>query len=425
MKDVFLLKKKNNYKLNIMKNLKKVFYLFIAASLFLTSCEKMEMEKIEQQHPESQAMKTVANHLVSRLSALNSRPSGVSYRSTTALEIDYVLVNEFCFNFQYPITVVMSNNTVVTVNDSAELQALIISSTSALSVVGVQYPFEADVPISQQASLVTIHNDAEFNNLIGNACDYDSDGIANYLDDDIDGDGLLNTQEDLNGNGNLIDDDTDGNGIPNYMDADDDGDGILTADEDVNNNGSVLDDDTDGDGIANYLDTDPYYPPHPSDEALLIQSADYCFAYQFPMSFTMSDGSTITINNDTERHAINVDATTSVFVIDVIYPFNISVSGAISAINNRIELYDAINNCTGISPQGDEDSDSVLNMYEDLNGNGDYTDDDTDGDGTPNYLDTDDDGDGILTINEDANGNGSPLDDDTDGDGIPDYLDNN
>lgn len=48
---------------------------------------------------------------------------------------------------------------------------------------------------------------------------------------------------------------------------------------------------------------------------------------------------------------------------------------------------------------------------------------DTDGDGTPNYLDTDDDGDGTLTKNEDADGDGQVTDDDTDGDGIPDYLD--
>ncbi len=48
---------------------------------------------------------------------------------------------------------------------------------------------------------------------------------------------------------------------------------------------------------------------------------------------------------------------------------------------------------------------------------------DTDGDGTPNYLDRDDDGDGILTINEDVDGDGDPTNDDTDGDTIPNYLD--
>ena len=72
----------------------------------------------------------------------------------------------------------------------------------------------------------------------------------------------------------------------------------------------------------------------------------------------------------------------------------------------------------------DHDGDSVPTIDEDLNNNHYFAEeeDDTDGDGVPNYLDTDDDGDGELTINEyDVNGDGIP--DDTDGDGIPDYLD--
>ncbi|RXP45597.1 peptidylprolyl isomerase [Lutibacter sp. HS1-25] len=71
----------------------------------------------------------------------------------------------------------------------------------------------------------------------------------------------------------------------------------------------------------------------------------------------------------------------------------------------------------------DDDDDTVLSIYEDLNGNSNLTDDDTDGDEIPNYLDNDDDGDGVLTIDEDANGDGNPRNDDTDGDGIADYLD--
>jgi len=71
---------------------------------------------------------------------------------------------------------------------------------------------------------------------------------------------------------------------------------------------------------------------------------------------------------------------------------------------------------------GDDDSDGVPNAFEDFNGDGDFTNDDIDGDGTPNYLDDDDDGDGILTIDEVKDENGNPLD--TDGDGDVDYLDN-
>jgi len=52
--------------------------------------------------------------------------------------------------------------------------------------------------------------------------------------------------------------------------------------------------------------------------------------------------------------------------------------------------------------------------------------DDTDGDGLPNYLDEDDDGDNVLTKNEkpDPNTDGNLSDaQDTDADTIPDYLD--
>lgn len=74
----------------------------------------------------------------------------------------------------------------------------------------------------------------------------------------------------------------------------------------------------------------------------------------------------------------------------------------------------------------EDDVDGIPAELEDLNGNGDLTDDDTDGDTIPNYIDADDDGDNILTKNEnpDPNGDGDFSDaQDTDGDGIPDYLD--
>ncbi len=47
---------------------------------------------------------------------------------------------------------------------------------------------------------------------------------------------------------------------------------------------------------------------------------------------------------------------------------------------------------------------------------------DTDGDDIPNHRDMDDDGDGIPTIEEDYNGNGDPTDDDIDNSGVADYL---
>jgi hypothetical protein len=63
----------------------------------------------------------------------------------------------------------------------------------------------------------------------------------------------------------------------------------------------------------------------------------------------------------------------------------------------------------------DTDSDGVDDYLEDLNQDGDLTNDDSDGDGIPNYLDTDDDNDTVLTSVEGTQ--------DTDNDGIPNYLD--
>ncbi|MCK0132337.1 FKBP-type peptidyl-prolyl cis-trans isomerase [Flavobacteriaceae bacterium F08102] len=71
----------------------------------------------------------------------------------------------------------------------------------------------------------------------------------------------------------------------------------------------------------------------------------------------------------------------------------------------------------------DNDNDLVPNKYEDIDGDGELFDDDSDGDGTADYLDNDDDGDGILTRNEDIDGDGDPRNDDTNNNGIPNYLD--
>lgn len=73
---------------------------------------------------------------------------------------------------------------------------------------------------------------------------------------DHDNDGVISILEDLDGDGDVNNDDTDGDLIMNYLDVDDDNDGKLTRDEDTNNNGNWFDDDTDNDGIPNFLDKD-------------------------------------------------------------------------------------------------------------------------------------------------------------------------
>jgi hypothetical protein len=81
----------------------------------------------------------------------------------------------------------------------------------------------------------------------------------------------------------------------------------------------------------------------------------------------------------------------------------------------------------GFVERGDQDLDGIYSLYEDLNENNDFQDDDSDEDNQPNYADQDDDNDGLFTIyeNADPNSDGNPDDAvDTDGDNTPDYLDN-
>ncbi|MEM7033851.1 MAG: PKD domain-containing protein [Chloroflexota bacterium] len=78
-----------------------------------------------------------------------------------------------------------------------------------------------------------------------------------------------------------------------------------------------------------------------------------------------------------------------------------------------------------VDPNGnvDSDGDTILDRYEDVDGDGDPTNDDADNDGIPNYRDQDSDGDGILDEVENASFTGNPFDQDNDGDGIPDFID--
>lgn len=80
---------------------------------------------------------------------------------------------------------------------------------------------------------------------------------------DLDNDGIPSIMEDIDGDGNLNNDNTDedtefGFFVPNYNDADDDGDGTPTLEEISDDDGNIIIPypDTDGDLIPDYLDAD-------------------------------------------------------------------------------------------------------------------------------------------------------------------------
>ena len=106
-----------------------------------------------------------------------------------------------------------------------------------------------------------------------------------------------------------------------------------------------------------------------------------------------------------------------------------TVDSTIEDVNNDTNLANDDTDGDGIPNfiDNDDDGDLVLTSVEYVFSN--KTNQslntllDTDNDGIPNYLDSDDDGDGVLTINEDYNGNHNPGDDDVNSNGVADYLD--
>ena len=217
--------------------------------------------------------------------------------------------------------------------------------------------------------------------------------VTNAPDLDADDDGILDNIEDLDldndGDPTTNPTDTDGDGVPDYLDIDSDNDGIpdnveaqSTADyiapSGIDANGNGLDDayeangnlgifpeDTDNDLIADYLDEDSDNDNVPDN----IEAHDHNHDGIADVSFTGSDK-----DNDGLDDAYEGDTQ-----ID-------------ADVNDEID-----------DPYGDLPN--------------------TDGDNESDYRDIDDDNDAINTIDEDINGDGDYVNDDEDQDNIPDYLD--
>jgi hypothetical protein len=84
--------------------------------------------------------------------------------------------------------------------------------------------------------------------------DTDRDGIADPIDDDIDGDGVINDDDLFPEDGSEWED-TDGDGTGDQADEDDDNDGVLDIDDDFPKD-PLFDSDQDGDGIPDEEDED-------------------------------------------------------------------------------------------------------------------------------------------------------------------------
>lgn len=139
----------------------------------------------------------------------------------------------------------------------------------------------------------------------------------------------------------------------------------------------------------------------------------------------------INVSNPQTVYAIGNGAVKSVKlkVIDcVIDADNDSVPSATEDVNNDTNLANDDTDFDGIPNylDNDDDGDLVLTnveyVFAKMNNNSVNAILDTDNDGIVNYLDNDDDGDGLFTFREDYNQDGNPGNDDTNTNGTPDYL---
>lgn len=223
--------------------------------------------------------------------------------------------------------------------------------------------------------------------------DADQDGTPNYQDPDSDNDGIPDRDE-----GN---DDVDGDGDPNYLDEDSDGDGLPDSDEgtgDTDQDGipDYLDNDSDNDGIpdpveigddpGNPMDTDNDGTPDYQD----IDSDDD------GIPDTVEAGNTPTNPIDTDQDGTDdyrdIDSDNDYIADDVEYDIDQSI-------------------CPNLEVE--QDADDIPNCQ----------DNDADGDTIPNYLDPDSDNDGIPDSTEagDHDLDTPPIDNDRDG--LPNFID--
>ena len=229
--------------------------------------------------------------------------------------------------------------------------------------------------------------------------DTDGDGIINSRDPDDDGDHIYSEFE-----GSLVEgivediigdygaQDTDGDGFADFLDPDDDNDGVFTQFEKPDPNGDFNPADaidSDGDGTPDYLDSD-------------------------------DDGDGIDSFNERADQDLDGDPSDALDFDNDGTPDYLDTDDDNDGLSTKVEgLKDTDGDGTPDYHDTDDDNDGVPTLFE-LDASNNPLD--TDGDGIIDAIDTDDDGDGLLTTDEDVNSNGDPRDDDTDNDGTPNYL---
>lgn len=235
--------------------------------------------------------------------------------------------------------------------------------------------------------------------------DFDNDGISNEQDLDDDGDGVNDNEDEFPYDASESAD-FDQDGIGDNADTDDDNDGVEDEFDDFPFDDSEYND-NDGDGLGDISDTD-------DDNDGVIDSND---AFPFDDS-EYADFDADGVGNNEDLDDDNDGAVDSVDA----FPFDDS------------ETVDTDGDGIGNNTDSDDDNDGTLDVI-DAFPRDDSEDTDTDGDGTGDNADLDDDNDGVFDTDDafpldagdsadnDQDGIGNNTDTDDDNDGVLDADD--
>jgi len=305
-------------------------------ALFNTSCKKdvAENTETEQSRQESEVVRSVVTSF--RSIASQSTQNGSSVNQTQSALNSY-----FCFDFVYPISIVYNDGTTQSLADDNEFAQAIVDQTAGHYIIDFVYPFD----VLQNGSTITINNDVEFENLI-NSCttitpvvpiqstcfDYVypisiemSDGSTVVVNNDTELDNLF-----MNANNNLYPVD-----IVYPFDVIQNGQS-LTINNSVEFN-ALLDSCYGCGVVASFM------PPS--------AAFDQCFDLNYPLDLMLDDGTTITVNNNTEYDDA-IFAMTPPFVVDFVYPVSATDdNGTTYTFNDIYEFSQALMNCS-MSPAG-------------------------------------------------------------------------